>query len=98
MSTFVSPSGAAQGANPGNPPGVVSYTAAANGSVDALFADATGLQALGWALPDSVVGSGVTANRLGAAGYKGKFFLDTTLNQFIWSDGAIWRKFDGTAA
>lgn len=99
-STFVSPQGAQAAGlqSPANPPGIVSYAAGANGSVDAQFPDVTGLQALGWLCPDSLVGSGITANRLGASGCKGKFFLDTTLGAFIWSDGTIWRNAAGAAA
>jgi hypothetical protein len=82
----------------GNPPGIVSYTASANASVDAPYSSVPGLQQAGWQCPDALVGSGTTANRPGASGYKGKFYADTTLAAFIWSDGAIWRTFAGAAA
>jgi hypothetical protein len=93
-STFVEPIAAAGG----NPPGIVSYTAAANAAVDANYQDVPGLQAFGWMCPDALVGSGNTASRPGASGYKGKFYADTTLAAFIWSDGLIWRTFAGAAA
>lgn len=93
--TFVSPVG-----NPTvvNPPGLVSYTAGANASVDAAYAGVSGLAADGWVQPENLVGSGATGARPSAVGYKFKFFLDTTLAAFIWSDGTIWRTAAGAAA
>lgn len=81
--------------------GIVGYTAGANGSVDAAIAgDADSLIAAGWIKPDGLIGSGTTALRPPAAGKdnKMKFYYDTTLSAFIWSDGAIWRTGAGAAA
>jgi hypothetical protein len=81
--------------------GLVGYAAGANGAVDAQLAgDADTLKALGWVQPDNLIGSGPTSGRPPAAGFgtKGKFFYDTTIPAFTWSDGVIWRNGAGAAA
>lgn len=85
-------------ASGGNPPGIVSYTAANNAASDANYQDVPGLTALGWLCPESLVGSGTTANRPGAGANRGRFYADTTLAAFIFSDGAVWRTFAGAVA
>jgi hypothetical protein len=81
--------------------GIVGYTAGSNGAVDAQLAgDADSLIAAGWVKPESLIGSGTTALRPPASGKdnKFKFYYDTTIPAFIWSDGTIWRNGAGAAA
>jgi len=79
--------------------GIVGYSASSNGSADAMIdGDVDSLKALGWVQPEGLVGSGNTASRPPAASNKAKFYYDTTLSAFIWSDGSIWRTGAGAAA
>jgi hypothetical protein len=74
-------------------------SASANGSVDQSNADGSVdcLRALNWLVP-AEAGSGTTAQRPPATNWKLKFYVDTTLGAFIWSDGAIWRTVAGAVA
>lgn len=78
---------------------ITGASASANGSADTSVSDGSAdcLRALGWQLP-AEAGSGTTAQRPPATNWKGKFYVDTTLSAFIWSDGATWRTYAGAVA
>lgn len=81
----------------GGASGSVGYSAAVNAAVDVPFVDVKTLAGMGFQSPAGA-GSGTTALRPPASNNRLRFYADTTLGAFIWSDGAVWRTVAGALA